>query len=354
MWWRGIKIAMTIIGTTIGAGFASGREIWEFFSSYGTISHWGILLSMGLFSSCSMIILYISWKSGTTNYYQVLVVLMGKGLAKWFDKVVFFYILSTVLVMFAGSGATFVQWKYPFWLGVIGMLCAVLWVLFYDVKGLLSLNTVLMPILIFVLLFVCMRFLIQDTGLLEQASGNAMGPNVTAQWPSAIIYASLNIVSLLAVLSTIGGEIRGKGDILIGSISAALLLGMLEFLLNSSLIKNGKDIINLYDIPLFSLVSDVHPIVILSVTAILWLAIYTTAVSGVYGVAFRLSERLRLPIWLIGLTVMVLVVPFTRFGFTALVNVLYPLYGMINLFLLAMILLYPLQRDKNGNRTTAL
>ena len=40
---------MTIVGTTIGAGFASGREIWEFFGSYGEESHWGIILSMVLF-----------------------------------------------------------------------------------------------------------------------------------------------------------------------------------------------------------------------------------------------------------------------------------------------------------------
>jgi uncharacterized membrane protein YkvI len=350
MWSRGIKIALTIVGTTIGAGFASGREIWEFFSSYGTVSHWGILLSMSLFSVCSMVILYISWKRGARNYHQVLVELMGPGLARWFDKLVFLFILSGVVVMFAGSGATVQQWKFSFWTGVIGMVFAVLFILFYDVKGLLSMNTVIMPILTCVLIYVCIRFLNVTPDLITGASVSPLPKTISDQWPSAITYASLNIVSLLAVLSTFGGEIERKEDIFIGGTVSVLLLGSIAFLLNKSLIKVGDEVIALYDIPLFSLIIGTHPIIMLLVTIILWLAIYTTAVSGVYGVAYRLSQRFSLPIWLIGLIVMVLLLPLTQFGFAELVNWLYPLYGIINLFILAMILLYPLKKDEHQNK----
>lgn len=39
------KICFVIIGTIIGAGFASGKEIYTFFSIYGINGLWGILLS---------------------------------------------------------------------------------------------------------------------------------------------------------------------------------------------------------------------------------------------------------------------------------------------------------------------
>jgi uncharacterized membrane protein YkvI len=342
MWWRGIKIAMAIVGTTIGAGFASGREIWEFFGSYGTVSHWGILLSMLLFSLSSMVILTISWSKGTRNYYEVLVSLMGKGLARWFDKLVFLYLLSSVTVMFAGSGATFKQWNLPFWLGVLGVGAAVLLILIYGVKGLLSLNVVLMPVLTVILMYVCLSYIFD----VPSSAGYALeGPNlgISEQWPSAITYASLNIVPLLAVLSTLGGEIKDRREIWVGGIISALFLGGVAFLLNKALMKVGPEEIALFDIPLFSMIVGHHSYIILLVTVVLWLAIYTTAVSGVYGISYRLSQQWRTPIWLIGCGVMIVLSPLTQFGFSTLVNILYPIYGILNLFILAMIILYPIQ-----------
>lgn len=333
---------MAIIGTTIGAGFASGREIWEFFGSYGAVSQWGILLSMSLFTFSSMVILNISWSKGARNYYEVLVTLMGEGLAKWFDKLIIIYLLSSITVMFAGSGATFKQWDFPFWMGVLAIGIAVLLILFYGVKGLLSLNVALMPILMIVLMYVCIYYLLGLPFSVETAAEDQI-LDISEQWPSAITYASLNIVSLLAVLSTLGREIKDKKEIWISGLISAIFLGGVAFLLNKALMEVGPEEIILFDIPLFSLVVGHHSALILLVTIILWLAIYTTAVSGVYGISNRLSQRWRAPIWLIGCGVMILLSPLTQFGFATLVNVLYPIYGIINLFILALLLLYPIQ-----------
>ena len=51
-----IKIVMVIMGTLIGAGFASGREIYLFFLEYG---YWGIIgiFISGIFTS---FIIYIT------------------------------------------------------------------------------------------------------------------------------------------------------------------------------------------------------------------------------------------------------------------------------------------------------
>lgn len=45
-----IKIAFIYVGTVIGAGFASGREIIEFFAVYGLKGSWGIFISCILFA----------------------------------------------------------------------------------------------------------------------------------------------------------------------------------------------------------------------------------------------------------------------------------------------------------------
>ena len=40
-----LKIVFVIIGTTIGAGFASGQEIYLFFNKYGFMGIIGMILS---------------------------------------------------------------------------------------------------------------------------------------------------------------------------------------------------------------------------------------------------------------------------------------------------------------------
>lgn len=57
-----IKIAAIFVGTVIGAGFASGREIIEFFGVYGTKGLWGIYIVGILFSTCASILLFKIYK----------------------------------------------------------------------------------------------------------------------------------------------------------------------------------------------------------------------------------------------------------------------------------------------------
>ena len=51
------KIIMVIIGTLVGAGFASGREIYLFFGQYGIKGLIGIIISGTLSASIIYIVL---------------------------------------------------------------------------------------------------------------------------------------------------------------------------------------------------------------------------------------------------------------------------------------------------------
>ncbi|SDX28381.1 Uncharacterized membrane protein YkvI [Marininema mesophilum] len=340
--WQSVKISMTIVGTTIGAGFASGREIWEFFGSYGEGSGGSILLSTLIFFAAIVIILQISWKNKTSHYSEILEVVFPARIARFFDVLVLIFLLSSTLVMVAGSGATFQQWSGSFNTGVLVMVGAVLLILFFDVRGLMSMNLVLIPLMTAVLLFVCFHFL-QISGW--SASWSEPTPSSLPVWPSAIIYAAFNMLSLLAVLSTIGGQIRHQGEIWLAGGISCTALGLIAYLYNYSLLR-VKDLISQYEIPLFALVRDYSSIWVFAITLVLWLAIYTTAVSNIHGIASRLSDWVRLPHWLVGGTVLILLLPLTQLGFSTLVTYLYPLYGVLNLFILTMLLLYPFSNQK--------
>ncbi|GGA46528.1 hypothetical protein GCM10007416_19610 [Kroppenstedtia guangzhouensis] len=340
--WNSLKISMTIIGTTIGAGFASGREIWEFFGSYGEESSSGIVLATLLLFAASVVILQISWKERTQHYSEVLVHVIGVRLARLFDYLVMASLVTSTLVMVAGSGATFQEWNGSFTMGIWVMAAAVILILFFDLKGLMSMNAVLIPVMVTVLVVVCLQFL-QGTGWMFVPEEGDL-PTLPV-WPSAITYTAFNILSLLAVLSTMGRQIQHPAEIWVSGGISCLCLGLLASLYNYSLLR-VKSLISQYEIPLFALMRDYSDLWVATISLILWLAIYTTAVSNVHGLSFRLSEYLSFPPWVIGGGVILLLVPVSRLGFSNLVTLLYPLYGVLNLLILTMILLYPFTKEQ--------
>lgn len=339
--WRGLNVGFTIIGTTIGAGFASGREIWEFFGSYGPDSLKSLGLAMFLFVLTSMIILWIGKKQRTDNYYDLLEHLLGKRMGKVFDWITLFYLLSMSVIMFAGSGATFAQWQFPFVVGVSAIAITVYIVVLFDVKGLMMMNAIIVPILISILLYVSLQFIQGFEGsIATETSGKQ------PVWPSGMIYASLNILPLLGVLSTLGRQMRNSLEIIVAGVVCMVGLGAVAYLMNDALMKVGNEV-HLYEIPLFSLLTSYPVEMILVVSLILWLAILTTAISGIYGIVLRLKQVLKIPVWLLAAGLILMIIPLSYLGFSTLVKLIYPIYGMINLFVLALLLLYPFVRDQH-------
>ena len=62
------KICFVIIGTIIGAGFASGKEIYTFFCMYGINGLWGILISNGIIGLVIYLTFNIVLKNNIKSY----------------------------------------------------------------------------------------------------------------------------------------------------------------------------------------------------------------------------------------------------------------------------------------------
>ena len=69
---KDLKIVYVIIGTLIGAGFASGQEIYQFFYAYGIFGLAGITISTILLSYAIYKVLKIVKTKQIKNYKQLL------------------------------------------------------------------------------------------------------------------------------------------------------------------------------------------------------------------------------------------------------------------------------------------
>lgn len=100
MWSSGFKWMFLIIGTTIGAGYASGRELWQFF---GHESGLAIALFACLFAISCIVVMQVSYQKQSKDYLPVLRVIVGKRLTKIYDVMIFLYLFTTTVVMLAGK-----------------------------------------------------------------------------------------------------------------------------------------------------------------------------------------------------------------------------------------------------------
>lgn len=323
-----------IIGTVIGAGYASGRELWQFF---GPESGLAILLFTLCFSLSSYSILMISYKRRSRDYSSILELVVGSKLKKIYDAFILFYLLATTIVMIAGAGAVGEVFHLSHWWGVLVLSACILIVFYFNIRGFLAINQFIMPALIFGLLSILLFFSFdKNIELINWGEGQK-------NWFAGLPFTSLNVLPLVAVLGAVGSEIKTRGEIILSSIASGFILGGITYLYNSSLL-HIEDYVNVYEIPLFYIISDYSPSLIVFVTIILFFAIFTTAASNIIGIASRLMKVFSLRFYTIVCLGLVLFIPLSKIGFSALISFLYPAYGILNLYVLSRLIGYPFLR----------
>ncbi|WP_173918113.1 hypothetical protein [Halobacillus sp. Marseille-Q1614] len=327
----GVKWIFLIIGTTIGAGYASGRELWQFF---GQDSSLAILLFTVMFMVCCGSVMSISYKQQSMHYLPVLRTIVGRHLTGVYDWMIIFYLFTTTIVMLAGSGATLQAYDISYRVGVLVIALPLILLFVWDVKGLVIMNALVLPVLIVGLLLILFLFITDQKLSLFEHIGD------TANWMAAFPFTALNVLPLVAVLGAVGSRMKSRREVWVASIGSGFLLGSISFLYNSSLIQISEEIL-LYEIPLFAILKHYPYSMMVFMSIVMWIAIFTTAASGTFGLVTRFREYWKQPLWIIAFALIAVMLPFTSFGFSTLIQYLYPLYGVLNLYILTALLLYP-------------
>ena len=146
-----LKVVFVIIGTLIGAGFASGQEVYLFFFSYGMKGLIGILISSIIIGVVIYSTFNILNKYKINTYKDFLNILIPKNtkLKIIANFIINIFILITFFIMIAGFGAYFEQE-----IGInrlVGslILAIITFIVFMtSIKGVVKVNELIVPILI--------------------------------------------------------------------------------------------------------------------------------------------------------------------------------------------------------------
>ena len=151
-----LKVVFVIIGTLIGAGFASGQEIYAFFFSFGSKGLFGIAISSSIIGIAIYKTLKIIQKNNIKNYKEFLEILIkNKKIKDITNIIVNIFILSSFYIMVAGFGAYLNQ---EFNVNVVlgsGILAILSLIIFEtNIRGFVKINQLLIPILIVIVIFI--------------------------------------------------------------------------------------------------------------------------------------------------------------------------------------------------------
>ena len=318
-----MKAVCVIIGTIIGAGFASGKEIEVFFANFGKNGIYGI----GLASIFTVVIIYcvLIKIRGTNieNYNSYLNEMkINNKVKEILNAIINIFLFTSFYIMASGFCAYF---KQEFDLDIINIAIVLAICCYITFMGKIDkvtkINTILIPFLIFMVLLVGVK-----SEVFNQKIENMIQISNRSWIISSLEYASYNSILLIPILIELKKyTYKKEGSISVISGAVFFVLAMVLFLI---LTKEGVS--GNIELPLIQIAKQfginykyIYGFVIIS-------AIFTSAISAGYSFLINCSKTKKTYKKLC-FVICVGVVVVCNIKFSYLINIVYPIFGFLGL-----------------------
>lgn len=314
------QLAMVFVGTVIGAGFASGRELSDFFLRYRT-TH-GLYLSCALLFLVCMAVLRKVWLTDVSSAKEYFSDMLPPLLQRMIESISLLFLMTGYIVMIAGTGALGQQlFSLPPLVGITAMSILCFAVLSFGADGLIRLSTLLTPLMIVGTVWISQAAAVPTGSFFPQS-----------RYAAAVLYASYNVITIVAVLAPLRPLVTsGRIPIAAAGIGALTLLVM-------ALLLCGVIVSPSSELPVLDALRGQPQMMEWVYGTILFFAMLTTAISSGFGAMDMLKQHFGggQRRYLLLVTAIGFLLGFC--GFSSLVGTLYPLFGILGLFSMTVIL----------------
>lgn len=317
-----------IIGTVVGAGFASGKEIFTFFNMYGIWGLCGLFLSeiiIGLIIYRAFCII-INYK--ISSYSQFISSFFSKSnfVKNIMCNIINIFLLISFIVMVAGFSAYFSQeFGLPYFFGAIIISLLSFITFSRNINGIVKVNVFFIPCLILIVLLLGIRnspcFTTSEYASLQSG----------LKWfTSSILYSSYNLIIVLPILVTLRAYIPTKKHAKIvayGTTFFMLFMSVvLFFLLNHYFVE-----IQTLELPTIFIANKLGTFYKYACGLLILGAIFTTAISSGYAFLGNLNISNKKFYYLIAFMMCIVSIILSNIGFSHLLGLLYPILGLLRL-----------------------
>ncbi|MDA8198095.1 MAG: hypothetical protein M0Z54_01515 [Thermaerobacter sp.] len=306
-----MPVGLAYVGAVVGAGFASGQEIYQFFSRHGAMGTWGMVLSGALFFLLGRWAL-LAGARGRVTLPNLLAGHYRPPVAAWLDRAASVLLAAGLVVAAAAGGSVLQQLAgIPAPLASLATLIGVVLVAARGSSAVLSANAVLVPALLLVTAVVAGR-----------SPHTLVGVATPGWWLSAGLYVSYNLFTGLVVLLALGATLpAGRGATRAAALGAGLLTA-LGLAIHSALLAAPAQ--RTVDLPLLALAQQVPGPWWLASASAMYAALFTTGVAQAFALATRHGRGV--------IRWAVLLWPLSWLGFAGWVRWGYPVMGVVALW----------------------
>lgn len=315
----------------MGAGFATGQEVVQYFTSFGINGVWGIIIAGVIMTIAGTVFLQLGSYFHASEHNAVFRKVTHPIVSKLLDIAVIFTLFAVGFVMLAGAGSNMAQqFGWPAWVGSTLMLVLVLVTGLLDVDKVSNVIGLLTPtiiIAVIALLIYTLMNMPENTGEVIDIASQTEAP--IGNWLlSAVNDNGLALILAVSMSLVIGGDHISPREAGWGGVTYAILLGISGFVLLM-----GADKIGDSDVPMLVLVNEMGSTAGFLMAIVIFLMSFNTAIGMFYALGKRLAsgrENRTYPIFVVG-TLAGYGMSF--FGFTTLMNYVYPILGYMGMFM---------------------
>ena len=320
-----VKAVFVIIGTAIGAGFASGQEIYSFFNIYEENGLIGIAISSLLTGLIIYNVLKKSNEFNINSYSELLEkIKFPKRLIKIVNIIINIFLLISFYIMVAGFTAYFKQEFYiPNILTAIIILILCYITFMKSIIGIARVNSIIIPILLIIILTIGYKANIIET----MKNIDIENIEINMNWIiKSIEYASYNSILLIPILISIRkyAQYNERKISIITTIIFLILLMIIYFIMFKF-----NTIANV-EIPLVYIASKYGLVFKYIYGIVVIFAIYTTMISAGYGFLQNCSNNQK-KYKNLAIIICISALFISSFSFANLINLTYNVFGILGI-----------------------
>lgn len=319
-----------------------GKEIYSFFGKYEFQGMVGIVISSFGVSVLIYKVFKIITKNNINNYDDFLSFVLEKNkyknkILKTINLIINAFLLISFYIMMAGLISYFRE-AYDintYIISIIAIISCYI-ILNKNIEGIIKINTICVPIIIVFIVFLGIKNLdfakIEIYDMIFNIKFKSWGISIT----SALLYAGYNSILLIPIIINLKKYCKEK-DIKVILFSIMFLIIILAYSIFFTLIKGNLAIMQM-DMPIAYIIRIFEKKYSLVYGIVITISILTSIISAGYSLLKNCSKNekiYRRNLKLICLSSILI----SNIGFSKLINLLYPIFGLFGIIQIGFILL---------------
>lgn len=326
---KNLSAVFLIVGSFIGAGFATGKEIFVFYGMYGFVGILNLVLSMILLYFVVYNYQFIGKKSNITNFKQVSVHISNKPIIIDITLLVCFLIVTSAL--FAGLNEFDKYLNIDFKFSIVGVITLIITIIcsIGGLKSLSKISNIVVPIIIVMFMFICCYSIFSKK--IEIADFTFKNHFIISAC-NGISYVGYNTILSSQLFFNVSKQIKNIKKVAI--LTVIIFFTLLIFGIVAMITSDTLTIVS--QMPLLNIAIGINNWVGYLYLIVMWFAIITTLLGNIYSITGYLQNYIQNKV-LIVVSVCLGCYLISFVGFGNIVEFLYPLIGAFGIFYYIMI-----------------